>query len=89
LRTWPARLKRALISEESKRIIRTALAPITVAFCTRRSTAWRRFSAAAIWSRPALVASLARPGGNLTGVSIMVSELMPKRLDLLYESFPR
>jgi hypothetical protein len=31
---WP-------ISEESKRIIRTALAPITVAFCTRRSTAWR------------------------------------------------
>jgi len=30
-----------------------------------------------------LVASLARPGGNLTGVSIMLTELMPKRLDLL------
>jgi putative tryptophan/tyrosine transport system substrate-binding protein len=29
-----------------------------------------------------LVASLARPGGNLTGVSIMVGELMPKRLEL-------
>jgi putative ABC transport system substrate-binding protein len=29
-----------------------------------------------------LVTSLARPGGNPTGVSIMVSELMPKRLEL-------
>ena len=26
-----------------------------------------------------LVASLARPGGNLTGISVMASELMPKR----------
>src|SRR5215469_1201502 len=32
-----------------------------------------------------LVASLARPGGNLTGISIMASELMPKRLQLLSE----
>src|SRR5262249_53121896 len=32
-----------------------------------------------------LVASLARPGGNLTGVSILVDELMPKRLELLSE----
>jgi putative tryptophan/tyrosine transport system substrate-binding protein len=32
-----------------------------------------------------LVASLARPGGNLTGVSTMAPELSPKRLELLSE----
>jgi len=36
-----------------------------------------------------LVASFARPGGNLTGLSIMVSELGPKRLDLLCELVPQ
>jgi putative ABC transport system substrate-binding protein len=36
-----------------------------------------------------LIASLARPGGNLTGVSIMLTELMPKRLDLLSELVPQ
>jgi putative ABC transport system substrate-binding protein len=36
-----------------------------------------------------LVASLARPGGNLTGFSIMAPELNPKRLDLLSELVPQ
>jgi putative ABC transport system substrate-binding protein len=36
-----------------------------------------------------LVASLARPGGNLTGVSILAVELTPKRLELLSDWFPR
>ncbi len=36
-----------------------------------------------------LVASFARPGGNLTGVSIQVNELMPKRLELLSELVPQ
>jgi putative ABC transport system substrate-binding protein len=36
-----------------------------------------------------LVASLARPGGNLTGVAIMTTELMSKRLDLLSELVPQ
>jgi putative tryptophan/tyrosine transport system substrate-binding protein len=36
-----------------------------------------------------LIESLARPGGNLTGISIMGAELGPKRLDLLSEVVPQ
>jgi putative ABC transport system substrate-binding protein len=35
-----------------------------------------------------LVASLARPGGNVTGLSIMAPEVAGKRLELLKEIFP-
>ena len=35
-----------------------------------------------------LVASLARPGGNITGLSIMAPELGRKRLQLLKEMVP-
>ena len=36
-----------------------------------------------------LVASLARPGGNLTGFSIIATELMPKQLELLSDLLPK
>jgi putative tryptophan/tyrosine transport system substrate-binding protein len=36
-----------------------------------------------------LVASLNRPGGNVTGVSSMMVELMPKRFELLQELIPQ
>jgi putative ABC transport system substrate-binding protein len=36
-----------------------------------------------------LVASLSRPGGNLTGVSLLANELMPKRIELLSELVPQ
>jgi len=36
-----------------------------------------------------IVTSLARPGGNVTGVTNLSSELMPKRLEILKEAVPR
>jgi putative ABC transport system substrate-binding protein len=35
-----------------------------------------------------LVASLSRPGGNLTGVNLVIGELVPKQLELLRELIP-
>jgi putative ABC transport system substrate-binding protein len=39
--------------------------------------------------RDGLVATLARPGGNLTGTTFLGPELVPKRLGLLKEMLPR
>jgi putative tryptophan/tyrosine transport system substrate-binding protein len=36
-----------------------------------------------------LVANLAHPGGNVTGLSVMLAELSTKRLQLLKETIPR
>ena len=37
----------------------------------------------------AIVSNLARPGGNITGLSFMASDLAAKRLELLKQTFPR
>jgi putative tryptophan/tyrosine transport system substrate-binding protein len=47
------------------------------------------FAAAADPLGGGLVASLARPGGNVTGLSLQSSDLVGKRLDLLREVVPR
>jgi len=39
--------------------------------------------------RSGIVASLAHPGGNITGMSLLASDLWPKRLELLKEMFPK
>jgi putative tryptophan/tyrosine transport system substrate-binding protein len=38
--------------------------------------------------RTGLAASMARPGGNLTGVNVLSGELDAKRLEILHEAFP-
>ena len=46
------------------------------------------FSATADPVEDGLVSSLAKPGGNITGLSLLVPELNGKRLELLKEAFP-
>ena len=36
-----------------------------------------------------LVASLNRPGGNVTGVSFLANSLLPKQLEVLHETLPK
>ena len=47
------------------------------------------FGAAADPVGAGLVSSLARPGGNITGLSLMAQDLDGKRLELLKEAFPK
>ncbi len=46
------------------------------------------FTTAGYPVRLALVASMNRPGGNITGVSQLIGEVAPKRLEVLHEIVP-
>jgi putative tryptophan/tyrosine transport system substrate-binding protein len=74
--------------EHNVDVIVTGGTPAALAAKTATSTIPIVFSSGDPVER-GLVASLARPGGNLTGVSILNIELTSKRVDLLSELLPQ
>jgi putative ABC transport system substrate-binding protein len=70
-------------------LIVTASTAAVLAAQTATSTVPIVFAGAGDPVRSGLVASLARPGGNITGLSIVAPELEGKRLELLKETLPK
>jgi ABC-type uncharacterized transport system substrate-binding protein len=69
-------------------IVTTGGAPSTLAAKAATTTIPIVFNAAEDPIRLGFAASLARPGGNLTGVNFFITELTAKRMELLRELVP-
>jgi putative ABC transport system substrate-binding protein len=78
-----------LVSRKVDLIITSGGTPPTLAAKNATSTIPIVFTAAGDPVGSGVVASLARPGGNLTGFGNLTLDLTPKRLELLCELVPR
>ena len=80
-------LAAALVKQHVELIVAPA-SPAVAALKTLTNTIPIVFATAADPVGSGFVASLARPGGNITGLSILNLELSGKRVELLYEASP-
>jgi putative tryptophan/tyrosine transport system substrate-binding protein len=78
-----------LVGRKVDVIVTDGGAPVALAAKNATSTIPIAFLVGADPVATGLVASLARPNGNLTGVAMLLSELVPKRLEVLSELVPQ